>query len=170
VLIRRSHALLGRRFRSSAAAAPSTRVPPTAPQPALRPRRSLPAAVLDVFELVASAKVRFRSRLCIFGRLGQQRDLVLLDEAEPHAVAVQLTLLAQGDPGQRGAREVILMPERSMEPYLWSGAVVNARLRWKVCGGTHLLVTDARADEVGCARGAQPHLGLGARTVSPTTR
>jgi Beta-lactamase len=55
-----------------------------------RPRRThrssdpmcLSKAVLDVFELVASAKVRFRSHLCIIGRLGQQRDVVLLDDAE----------------------------------------------------------------------------------------
>src|SRR5712692_1253331 len=67
-------------------------------------------AVLDVFELFASAKVRFRSRLCIIGRLGQQRDVVLLDDAEPHAVAVQLTLLAQGDSGACGPSAVILMP------------------------------------------------------------
>src|SRR6266536_3224003 len=67
-------------------------------------------AVLDVFELVASAKVRFRSRLCIIGRLGQERDVVLLDDAETHPVAVQLTLLAQGDPAERGVCEVILMP------------------------------------------------------------
>src|SRR5712692_7441538 len=67
-------------------------------------------AVPDVFELFASAKVRFRSRLCIIGRLGQQRDVVLLDDAEPHAVAVQLTLLAHGVPTERGAPEATPMP------------------------------------------------------------
>src|SRR5712692_2276166 len=67
-------------------------------------------AVLDVFELVASAEVRFRSRLCIVGRVGQQRDVALLDDAEPHAVAVQLTLLAQGNSAEWGAHEGILMP------------------------------------------------------------
>ncbi|HMJ00753.1 MAG TPA: hypothetical protein VK488_13025 [Gaiellaceae bacterium] len=35
-----------------------------------------------------SAKVRFSSRVRINGRLGQQRDVVLLDDAEPHAVAL----------------------------------------------------------------------------------
>src|SRR5437867_12112351 len=74
-------------------------------------------AVLDVFELVAFAKVRFRSCLCIIGRLGQQRDVVLLDDAEPHAVAVQRTLLAQGDPAERGAHEVTLMPSRVWSLY-----------------------------------------------------
>jgi hypothetical protein len=66
-------------------------------------------AVLDVFELVASAKVRFGSRLCIVGRLGQQRDVVLLDDAEPHAVAAQLTPLARGDPAESGAYEVMFI-------------------------------------------------------------
>src|SRR5215211_575387 len=66
-------------------------------------------AVLDVFELVASAKVRFRSRLCIIGRLGQQRGVVHLDDAETHRVADQLTLLAQGDPAGSDAYEVTLM-------------------------------------------------------------
>jgi hypothetical protein len=88
-------------------------------------------AVLDVFELFASAKVRFRSRLCIIGRLGQQRDVVLLDEAEPHSVAVQPTLLAQGDSGACGASEVTLIAERSMEP-LWSPAVATSGKRWQM--------------------------------------
>jgi hypothetical protein len=88
-------------------------------------------AVLDVFELFASAKVRFRSHLCIIGRFGQQRDVVLLDEAEPHAVAVQPTLLAQGDSGACGASEVTLIAERSMEP-LWSPAVATSGKRWQM--------------------------------------
>src|SRR5439155_18187582 len=50
------------------------------------------------------------SRLRIIERLGQQRDVVLLDDAEPHAAAVQLTLLAQGHPAGSGAHEVIFMP------------------------------------------------------------
>ncbi len=32
------------------------------------------------------------------------------DDAETHPVAAQLTLLAQGDPAERGVCEVILMP------------------------------------------------------------
>jgi hypothetical protein len=55
-------------------------------------------AVLDVFKLAPSAKVCFRSRLCIIGRLGQQRDDVVLDDTKPHAVALQLTLLPQAIP------------------------------------------------------------------------
>src|SRR6266487_5629127 len=69
-------------------------------------------AVLNVFELVAFAKVRFRSRLRILGRLGQQRDVVLLDDAEPHAVAIELPLLAYGDPAGSGTSEVIFMASR----------------------------------------------------------
>src|SRR6266487_806724 len=69
-------------------------------------------AVLNVFELVAFAKVRFCSRLRIIGRLGQQRDVVLLDDAEPHAVAIELTLLAYGDPAGSGTSEVIFMASR----------------------------------------------------------
>jgi hypothetical protein len=66
-------------------------------------------AVLNVFELVAFADVRFSSRLRIIGRLGKQRDVVLLDDAEPHAVAVELTLLAYGDPARSGTSEVTFM-------------------------------------------------------------
>ena len=47
-------------------------------------------ALLDVFELVASAKIRFSVRLRIIGRLGKQRDVVLLDDAESPSVTVQL--------------------------------------------------------------------------------
>jgi hypothetical protein len=67
-------------------------------------------AVLDVFELVASAKVRF--------------PLAPLH----HRLAVQLTLPAPGDPGERAGCEVILMPRRSMEP-LWSPVVATSGKR-----------------------------------------
>src|SRR6266487_411213 len=69
-------------------------------------------AVLNVFELVAFAKVRFRSPLRIIGRLGQQRDVVLLDDAEPHAVAMQLRLVAQRDPATPGVYGLPLMTSR----------------------------------------------------------
>ncbi len=69
-------------------------------------------AVLNVFELVAFPDVRFSSRLRIIGRLGKQRDVVLLDDAEPHAVAVELTLLAYGDPAGSGTSEFIFMASR----------------------------------------------------------
>ena len=74
-------------------------------------------AVLNVFELVAFADVRFSSRLRIIGRLGKQRDVVLLDDAEPHAVAVELTLLAYGDPARSGTSEVTFMASRVWSLY-----------------------------------------------------
>jgi hypothetical protein len=79
--------------------------------------------VLDVFELVASANVRFSSRFRIIRRLGQQRDVVLFHDAKPDAVTPHLTLL-EGDPA--GPRRVWghLHAERSMEP-LWSPVVAN---------------------------------------------
>jgi hypothetical protein len=89
------------------------------------------SGVLEVFELFASAKVRFRSHLCIIGRLGQQRDVVLLDEAKPHAVAVQPTLLAQGDSARAAHLKSTLIAERSMEP-LWSPAVATRGKRWQM--------------------------------------
>ena len=61
-------------------------------------------------ELVASAKVRFHSRLCIIGRLGQKRTSYSSTTRRRTPVAVQLTLLARGDSGELSAYEVILMP------------------------------------------------------------
>jgi hypothetical protein len=115
------------RFGFNAAAAPSTRVPGTAPQPTLRPKQSRQASCPGCLRTV---------RLCegplpLIGRLGQQRDVVLLDEAEPHAVAVQPTLLAQGDSGACGASEVTLIADRNMEP-LWSPAVATSGKRWQM--------------------------------------
>ncbi len=74
-------------------------------------------AVLNVFELVAFADVHFSSGLRIIGRLGKQRDVVLLDDAEPHAVAVELTLLAYGDPARSGTSEVTFMASRVWSLY-----------------------------------------------------
>src|SRR6266571_3078387 len=90
-------------------------------------------AVLNVFELVAFAKVRFRSRLRIIGRLGQQRDVVLLDDAEPHAVAIELTLLAYGDPAGSGTSEVIFMASRV----------------WSLCGAPWLQPTAINGNSAG---------------------
>jgi hypothetical protein len=38
-------------------------------------------AVLNGLELAASTNLRLRSRLRVFGRLGQQRDVVFLDDS-----------------------------------------------------------------------------------------
>jgi hypothetical protein len=44
-----------------------------------------------------------------------------------------------------------------MEPYLWSGAMVKARLWFEVGGVTSVFASRERGG-VGCARGAQPYL------------
>jgi hypothetical protein len=48
-------------------------------------------ADLDGFELVAGANLRFSLLVRIVGRLGEQRDVVLFDHAEPDTVALQVT-------------------------------------------------------------------------------
>ena len=58
----------------------ATRGPDRPRRQPLRRRDLFRPAVLNGLELAASANVRFGSRLRVFGRLGQQRDVVLLDD------------------------------------------------------------------------------------------
>jgi hypothetical protein len=83
---------------------------------------------LNIFEPVASANVRFRSRLRIIGRLGQERDVVLLHDAEPHAVATRLKLVAQRDPATPGVYGLPLMTSRVWSLYgaPWLQLVANS--------------------------------------------
>ena len=46
----------------------------------------------SMLELTTATNVRLSSSLRVFGRLGQQGDLVLLDDAKPHSITLHCAL------------------------------------------------------------------------------
>jgi hypothetical protein len=92
------------------AARPSTRVPGTARRPALRRRRSPPASCPGCLQTGPSAKVCFRSRLCIIGRLGQPARRRAPRRHEAARGSPSADASPSSDPAERGANEVTFMP------------------------------------------------------------